>query len=220
MEDYAAKMALKTDAALREYVTGHSQYREGAVLAALDELRRRGQPAPEDAALRPQLEVVVREQQATAAAQATAEADVADEDLPRLYSPAGIIVVSATLSVVAGAILLAMNMYRLGRGSAIIRLFGVVAAYLVGRIFLVKWLLGQHLLPLSMVFVIDIPLIMSYIWWFWPRYVGTYRFQPRNWALPLGGCLLLLMALTYIVMSNPETAKKMQQQLEQIQQSR
>ena len=53
MEDYAAKMLLKTDAALREYVTGHVQYREAAVLAALDELRRRGQPAPEEAALRP-----------------------------------------------------------------------------------------------------------------------------------------------------------------------
>ena len=56
MEDYAAKMLLKTDAALREYVTGHVQYREAAVLAALDELSRRGQPAPEEAALRPGLE--------------------------------------------------------------------------------------------------------------------------------------------------------------------
>jgi hypothetical protein len=56
MEDYAAKMALKPDAALREYVTGHAQYREDAVLAALDELRRRGQPALEEATLRPQLE--------------------------------------------------------------------------------------------------------------------------------------------------------------------
>ena len=56
MEDYAAKMLLKTDAALREYVTGHVQYREAAVLAALDELRRRGQSAPEEAALRPKLE--------------------------------------------------------------------------------------------------------------------------------------------------------------------
>ena len=46
MEDYAAKMQLKTDAALREYVNGYAQYREAAVLAAFDELRRRGQPAP------------------------------------------------------------------------------------------------------------------------------------------------------------------------------
>ena len=42
MEDYAAKMLLKTDAALREYVAGHAQYRDAAVLAALAELRRRG----------------------------------------------------------------------------------------------------------------------------------------------------------------------------------
>jgi hypothetical protein len=53
MEDYAAKMQLKSDTALRDYVTGYAQYREVAVLAAFDELRRRGQPAPEEAALRP-----------------------------------------------------------------------------------------------------------------------------------------------------------------------
>ena len=68
MEDYAAKMALKPDADLREYVTGHAQYREGAVLAALDELRRRGLPAPEDATLRPALEAAVQAQAAEAEA--------------------------------------------------------------------------------------------------------------------------------------------------------
>ncbi len=215
MEEYAAKMALKPDAALREYVTGHAQYREDAVLAALDELRRRGQPAPEDAALRPQLEAVVQAQQA--AEKASTEAETAEEELPHLYSPAGIIVVSATLSVVAGAVLLAMNMYRQGKGSAIVRLFLVVAAYLVGRAFLLRWLLSQHLFTLSMAFFIDVPLIMSYIWWFWPRYIGTYRFQSRNWLLPLGGCMLLLMGLSYLLMSNPTTAQMMKQQLEQMQ---
>ena len=55
MEDYAAKMPLKSDADLRGYVTGYAQYREAAVLAAFDELRRRGQPAPEEPALRPAL---------------------------------------------------------------------------------------------------------------------------------------------------------------------
>ena len=216
MEDYAAKMALKPDAALREYVTGHDQYREEAVLAALNELRQRGQPAPEDAALRPHLEVAVAQQQA-ATAQAATEAEVPEADLPQLYSPAGIIVISATLSVVAGAILLAMNMYRLKRSNAIVRLFLVVAAYLIGRTFLLKWLAGQHLLTLSVAFLIDIPLIASYIWWFWPRYIGTYQFRPRNWLLPLGGGLLLLLGLSALLMSNPNTAKLVKQQLEQMQ---
>ena len=208
-------MALKSDAALREYITGHAQYREDAVLAALDELQRRGQPAPEEAALRPQLEAIMHVQQA--AAQASATTETAEEELPRLYSPAGIIVVSATFSVVAGAVLLAMNFYQLKRSSAIVRLTLVVVAYLVGRAFLLKWLIGNHLLSLSMAFLIDVPLILSYIWWFWPRYIGTYRFQARNWLLPLGGCLLLLMGLSYLLMSNPTTAQLIKKQLQQFQ---
>jgi len=59
MEDYAAKMALKPDATLRDYVRDYAQYREGAVLAALAELRVRGQPAAEEATLRPQLEAAL-----------------------------------------------------------------------------------------------------------------------------------------------------------------
>ena len=211
MEDYAAKMALKPDAALRDYVTGHAQYREEAVLAALDELRRRGQPAPEDASLRPGLEAVVQEQARVAAlAPPTAE----EEELPRLYSPAGIVVMSAMVSVVAGAVLLALNMRMMKRGKAVIGLAAFVLVYILGRALLVSWLTEQQLMT-PYAFIIDLPIIIAYIWWFWPRYVGTYQFQPRNWLLPLGACFLLVTAF---YMLNPKAAKQMRQQMEQMQQ--
>ncbi|MGI4760137.1 MAG: hypothetical protein ACRYF0_05495 [Janthinobacterium lividum] len=210
MEDYAAKMALKPDAALRDYVTGHAQYREEAVLAALDELRHRGQPAPEDASLRPSLEAVVQEQ-ARAAAQAPAA--VEEEELPRLYSPAGIVVMSAMISVVAGAVLLALNMRMMKRGKAIVGLAAFVLIYIVGRGLLLSWL-SEHQMLTPYTFIIDLPIIIAYIWWFWPRYVGTYQFQPRNWLLPLGACFLLFTAF---LMLNPKTAQQIRQQMEQMQ---
>jgi hypothetical protein len=219
MEDYAAKMALKSDGALREYVVGHAQYREAAVLAALNELRRRGQPAPEDAALRPALEVAVQQQaddDTKAAREATTED--AEEDLPTLYSPASIVVISAVVSVLAGALLLGINMYRLKRGSAIVGLVSFVLVYLIGEALVLRMLLAQHMFSPMVAFLLDLPLILAYIWWFWPRYVGTYQFQPRNWLLPLGICLLLKFGAAYLVMLNPTVAKMMKQQVEQMQQ--
>lgn len=214
MEDYAAKMALKPDADLREYVTGHVQYREEAVLAALDELRRRGQPAPEDADLRPSLEAVVQEQ---ARAETQAPAEVEEADLPNLYSPAGIVVMSAMISVVVGAVLLATNMYRLKQGRAIVGLAAFVVAYILAEVLLLRWLVVQHLFTPLTGLLLDLPIIAAYVWWFWPRYVGTYQFQPRNWLLPLGVCLLLKIGLSYILLHNPDTAQLMKQQMEQMQ---
>lgn len=211
MEDYAAKMALKPYADLRAYVTGHAQYREDAVLAALDELRRRGQPAPEDDDLRPTLEAVVQEQARQAAQQ---PAPVEEEELPRLYSPAGIVVMSAMVSVVAGAVLLALNMRMMKRGKAVLGLAAFVLVYMVGRMLLITWLARNNMMT-PFTFIIDLPIIFAYIWWFWPRYVGTYQFQARNWLLPLGACILLLMIF---FMLNPETAKLLRQQMEQAQQ--
>lgn len=216
MENYAAKMALKPDAALRDYVAGYAQYREEAVLAALDELRQRGRPAPEEEALRPQLTAAVREAQVTAAQAPTSDPDEAE--LPRLYSPAGIVVISATVSVVAGAVLLALNLYRLKRGRVIAGLVTFVVAYVFGEIYLLRWLVAQHLFTPLVALLADLPLIMAYVWWFWPRYVGTYQFQPRNWLLPLGICLLLKVSLACLLMLNPTTAHLMKQQMQQMQQ--
>lgn len=223
MEDYAAKMQLKSDAALREYVTGHAQYRDDAVLAALLELRRRGQPAPEEEILRPRLEEAVRQQEEQAAllrkSAETEESEKADENLPQLYSPVGIAVISATVGVLAGAALLALNMVRLKRGRAVLGLVAFVLAYLVGQSLLLKYLLARGLFTPMMTFLLDLPLIVAYVWWFWPRYVGTYQFRPRNWLLPLGICLLLKFGLLYLMMLNPATNQFIKDQMQQLQQA-
>ncbi len=199
MEDYAAKMALKTDAALREYVTGHAQYREDAVLAALDELARRGQPAPEDAALRPALTAVVREQQAAQAqreaATPAAEQEVPEDEQPVLYTPGVIVLFSVLFNTIAGAVLLAINMYQVRRTKAIWGLAAFVLAYLIVESLIVNAMMRSGPLNPLLLSILNLPAILAYVLWFWPRYVGTYQFQSRGWLVPLLVCLIIMVGL-------------------------
>jgi hypothetical protein len=203
MEDYAAKMALKPDAALREYVTGHTQYREDAVLAALDELRRRGQPALEEATLRPQLEAAaqtLRAQQAAAEASLPTartgdEATVPEADQPVLYTPGVIVLFSVLFNTIAGAVLLAINMYQVKRKKAIWGLAAFVLVYLVVESMIVNAMMRSGPLNPLLLSILNLPAILAYVLWFWPRYVGTYQFQARGWLVPLLVCLIIMVGL-------------------------
>ncbi|HEX8350325.1 MAG TPA: hypothetical protein VF598_10215, partial [Hymenobacter sp.] len=121
-EEYAAKMALKSDAELQRYVTARAEYRDDAVLAALDELARRGTPYPGEAELRPALEAGKREQQVRLDAEAhrTNSFDAVvvpepEETGPALYSPVTITWFSVLFSMLAGGVLLGMNLRQLRR---------------------------------------------------------------------------------------------------------
>jgi len=217
MEDYAAKMALKPVAALREYVTGYAQYREEAVLAALAELRQRGQPAPEEATLRPQLEAMV--QQAAAVAQPSAAKPSAQaptpptDDQPVLYTP-GVIVLFSVLfnTIITGAILLAINLRRLKNTKAIWLLVGFVLAYLVAEAVIVNQFMKSYTLSPLFVSLLNLPAILAYILWFWPRYVGTHEFQPRGWLAPLLICFIIIMGLGLLLSHIPGAAQLLKQQ--------
>lgn len=211
MEDYAAKMQLKSDAALREYVTSYTQYREEAVLAAFDELRRRGQPAPEEAALRPVLEPVAAagleaarqaeaeaaRQRAEARAATTAAATPDDADAeptgPPLYSPVAIIFFSLFFSMVAGGVLMGINLGRLKRWGALVQLVVFVVVYRVGSL-LVLLQAGLHPLLAS---VLDLPALLAYLLWFWPRHVAVPSFRSRSWLPPLLVCVLVSAAMLW-----------------------
>ena len=198
MEDYAAKMALKSDGALREYVTGHAQYREAAVLAALDELRQRGQPAPEDAELRPSLTAAVQAQLAAEQASqlsVAADAAVPESEQPVLYTPGVIVLFSVLFNTIAGAVLLGMNLYQLKQKKAIWGLAAFVLLYVVAESILVNALMRSGQLNTLLLSILNLPAILAYVLWFWPRYVGTYQFQPRGWLMPMLICLVIMVGL-------------------------
>lgn len=203
MEDYAAKMLLKTDAALREYVTGHVQYREAAVLAALDELRRRGQPAPEEAALRPDLETGAATQRTHDEAAATERQqtsrplrpDTADSGPtatdPALYSPVTIVLFSIPFTLLAGGALLGINLWRLNRRRALLGLVLFVGAYMLAGALALSWALPRYGLSPWYGPLFNLPAILAYVLWFWPRSVGTTTYRNRSWLVPLLVCFAL-----------------------------
>ena len=233
MEDYAAKMLPKTDAALREYVTGHVQYREAAVLAAFDELRRRGQPAPEEEALRPGLEVAaahqrtldeaaeVERRQALPAADATTSET--DETAPALYSPVAIVLFSIlpVSTMITGGILMCMNLYRLGKKRATLGLAIFVVAYFFAGSALVNWAVFQQgLSPIWGVLLFNLPAALIYVLWVWPRYIGSTNFRSRSILAPILVCMLIVWGaqriMPYLIKQQPkevrERLKRMQKQ--------
>lgn len=203
MEEYAAKMQAKSEAELRQYVSSYGQYRDDAVLAALAELRRRGLPAPEEAALRPALEAAVARQQAEAAAVAAARpatADPATADDPELYSPGTIVLFSVLFSMLAGGILLGINLRRLHRNSALLALIAFVLAYAAAGVYAMNWAavrFGQNLL-LPVLF--NVLALVAYLTWFWPRYVGPRPYRSRGWLLPFLLFFALQLGLVRIVL--------------------
>ena len=232
MEDYAAKMLLKTDAALREYVTGHVQYREAAVLAALDELRRRGQPAPEEAALRPTLEAGAAAQraldeQAEAARRASmrppatipeAAADEADdESRPALYSPVTIVLFSVPFTFLAGGALLALNLWRVNRKRALLGLLLFLGAYLVAVVLVLQWAMAHYGLSSWYGPLINLPPILAYVLWFWPRNMGGMSYRSRSWLPPLLVCFAFVYGAqkfnNYMLKQQP---KEVQEQFERM----
>ncbi|GAB2858989.1 hypothetical protein [Hymenobacter ruber] len=227
MEDYAAKMLLKADAALREYVTGHVQYREAAVLAALDELRRRGQPAPEEAALRPNLEAGAAAQRIIdEAAEAerrkdqpasTPEAIEADETAPALYSPVTIVLFSIPFTLLAGGVLLGLNLWRLGRKRALLSLAVFIVAYLLVGMLALSWALPRYGLSPWYGPLFNLPAILAYVLWFWPRYVGQPVYRNRSWLPPLLVCFALAYGAqrfqSYMLQQQP---KEVQQEFERM----
>ena len=206
MEEYAAKMQAKSAADLQQYVSRYAEYRDDAVLAALAELRRRGLPAPEEAALRPALEAAVAQQQAaeaTAAAARPAAPSAAEADGPELFSQGTIVLFSMLFSMVAGGILLGINLYRLRRLAALVRLVAFLLGFSVASGLALNWALQQFgnnlLVPAFLPLVFNVVGLVVFLAWFWPRYVGPQAYRSRGWLLPFMVCLALSFALQRIV---------------------
>lgn len=218
-EDYAAKMSRKTAAELRDYVDNRHQYREEAVLAALEELAQRGTPEPEAATLRQELQISQRETEVREAAAREQEAqnelarrrlrgqeapaETPEEAGPVLYSPGTITVFSVLFSMVAGGVLLALNLRTLRRFglSWLVILFAV--SYWIGAQYAMKWILlqyGTQYFWLGSVF--NILGIVLYNLFFWPRYIGLQPYRSRPWGGALLVCALIMLVVAYWYVRN------------------
>ncbi|MFD2784238.1 hypothetical protein [Hymenobacter rubripertinctus] len=232
-EDYAAKMSRKTAAELRDYVDNRYQYREEAVLAALEELARRGTPEPNAVALTTALQT---SQQETDRRESVARAEVADQDQarrvargevvaaeptgPALYSPGTIALFSILpmSTMIGGGVLLGLNLVRLRqfRGLALLVVF--VLAYIVLMLNLVMLVIVRGgVSPIIGYFLFNVPAILVYVRWFWPRYIATENYRGRSLLLPIIVCFLLSLALQYAMpYLQKQQPPEVQQQMKQL----
>ncbi|TGE20590.1 hypothetical protein E5K00_21585 [Hymenobacter aquaticus] len=219
-EEYAEKMSRKTDAELRQYVTGRAQYRDDAVLAAFDELARRGQPHPDAALVRPELEAAVQAQAEAlreAEVRRTAELEVPEAEaaaVPELYSQGTIALFSILpmSMMIGGGVLLGMNMFRLGRKRALLGLILFIVVYLMIGSNLMAWAIIQHgLNPFLATLLFNIPAVLAYLLWFWPRYVQTTAYRSRGIVLPMVVCFLVVWglqkALPFLIKQQPKSVQ-------------
>lgn len=206
-EDYAAKMGRKTDAELRQYVDRYADYREEAVLAALDELERRGRAATEADAIRTDVRPVVEQRAAEAATTRAAEAaplavEPDPATAPVLYSPATIAIFSVLFSFLAGGVLLVINLFRLDKQRKALRLLLFIVLYLVGSSYLLQWAVAQFGNDARWVSAaVNLGAVVAYLWFFWPRYVGQRSYLSRGWLPALVVCMLLFGTL-YVLMQS------------------
>ena len=67
----------------------------------------------------------------------------------------------------------------------------------------------------------NLPAILVYVLWFWPRHVGVGSYRSRSWLLPLAVCFGLLFGMQklsdYVLKRQP---KEIQQQVERMQQQK
>lgn len=217
-DEYAEKMSRKPVSELLLYVQNRTEYREGAVLAALDELERRGVHPAEATALRAELRPIVelqREQQAAAAAAKPNLGEASDsgpaEEAPALYSP-GTIVLFSILPIsmmLGGGVLLGINLFRLRRMRALLGLIVFVVVYMALGSKILTWaILQQGLNPLLGQLLFNVPAVLAYLLWFWPRYVHTDTYRSKSILPPIFICFLIVWglqkAMPYLIKQQPK----------------
>lgn len=224
-DEYAEKMSRKSLSELRLYVQNRVEYREDAVLAALTELEQRGELPAEAAAIRAELLPIVEQQRAAAAEAANRPADTlgqedTEQEGPALYSPGTIVLFSMlpVSTMVGGGILLGINLFKLRRMKALLGLILFVVVYLLVASKLLAWaVIAQGLNPMIGNLLFNVPAMLVYLFWFWPRYVRTDTYRSRSMIPPIIVCFLIVwglqLALPYLIKQQP---KEVQTEMEQL----
>lgn len=214
-DEYADKMSRKTLPELLLYVQRRAEYREDAVLAALDELERRGELPAEAPAVRAELAPVVAQQrqaqqelQAQQQAQQLARAAPADRvqaaspgstaeaEGPALYTPGTIVLFSMLFSFLAGGALLVLNMFRLKESGKAVRLVLFILALLLGSSYALQWLMARYGTQMQFFSVgVNLVAVLAYLLYFWPRYVGPRPYVSRQWLPALLVCLVVVFGI-------------------------
>jgi len=211
---YSESVRTLSDDELKQYIEDPDTYQEGAVIAAIWELEKRGFTNAKSEKLLDKLsEGFEKENQKTPTEPIKKEAvenpekieidkEVPEKDLPRLFTRNIIMIYSILFSTFVGSILMAINLNRLKkeRDALYVLLFGVGFSYLVNYL-MSKLNMSMTVLPV-LINVIGALLIDNL---FWKKHIGLeMKFQKQ----PIKGLLIITASIILIfiimIMKNPE----------------
>lgn len=214
-DEYAEKMSRKPLSELLLYVQNRIEYREEAVLAALDELERRGEHPANAAALRAELQPVVElQRQKSAAASVVKPAPVdsvesvpTEEDAPALYSPGTIVLFSMLFSFLVGGILLVINMFKLKEIGKALRVI-LFIALMLGCYYAIQTAKVPYNTQVISSVIVQLVAIFAYLLYFWPRYVGSRSYVSRHWLPAMFICIVIIGGMYLLASAAVTSATK------------
>ncbi|MDQ4140177.1 MAG: hypothetical protein M3142_06595 [Bacteroidota bacterium] len=193
---YVNKMAAKTELELLEYFHNHQKYVPEAVLAAVNELQKRGRTFTEAelATLEPERQAV--RQAAIEEIARNAEAEEETEEVPQLYTPSTILGFSIFFSLLFGGVLLATNIRQIGnrRGSWAVIGFSILYMFIE----VVAMYQFKRSSTMSLAFNLVGAFILNY--YFWPKYVGVQRaYEAKPIWRPLVISILIVLPIIILL---------------------
>jgi hypothetical protein len=207
---YSESIVSLSDKELQEYIDNYQTYQEGAVIAVIYELEKRGLATPDSQKLLTKLEKEYHEEnepvlKTTSKATQPAERIIhkeGDTTLPRLYTRNVVLIFAILFSTFFGSILMAINLNRLKKDkeALYVILFGLAFTYASSYILSLtnlNLLIFQVIISLTGAYLLDIL--------FWKKHIGINTPFARQ---PIRGLILVLliifMIVVYAAMKNPE----------------
>jgi hypothetical protein len=198
--DFQEKMATKTNEELVDYTQNVNKYVAEAINAAVAELKSRGHHFSESEL--EEIQSALTKKQIQKAAEegihfnSSIDGDLVDWDTPRYYTKDAIFLVSALLSPLWGAILMAVNLSKKSKAGTVVSVvFGVVYAILViiARFSVsdFKWTLGFALNCLGGLLITTV---------IWNKYIGKDTNFIKRPAWIVLAIFLLMVLFLWILM--------------------
>ncbi len=200
---YSLMMEGRSIEDLHDYINNYQKYWPDAIEAAVAELKRRG----EVFTLEEQADIEKRIAERRLAVkdfemQQPVEPLKYDEPLqvsvPKLYSPQAIFGFTVFFSIVLGAILLCINLKRLGKIREMNTVILGSFAYFFGGSLLLAGMAGNVIV--SLLFNIGGALLLNLF--FWKKYIGDIPYERKQVWLPLLICLVIFIPIALWMQSS------------------
>lgn len=161
---FSSKMLNKSEAQLKEYLGDNARFQEGAIRAAIWELEKRGLVDDESREAIRKIEydrVTGRKRNSEEQIQ---DHITDDPNAPLLYRDKFIVFFGVLFSVLAGGILLAINLSKIGKRNLVVPVIAASIAYLLMQVYLLNLLNSYSNLVAIPVTILGVLLLENLFW--------------------------------------------------------